>query len=115
MTLDFRLLGLWSKTPLFVLVQVLRPVMITGFLLASVFGALLFVTGAADYLKSSLFITKMVFVCLALGNALVLSRSSCWRMALFDNHRSVRLKGQALLSLLLWLVVLFLGRFIGFR
>ena len=114
-TLDLRLLGLWSKVPLSGLVYVLRPIMLVGFILATSFGLLLFITNAADYLNSSLFISKLLLIALAVFNAVLLNQSSCWSRALSTNHCNLRLKGQALVSLILWITVMFLGRFIGYR
>ena len=114
-TLDLRLLGLWSKVPLSGLVYVLRPIMLVGFILATSFGLLLFITNAADYLNSSLFISKLLLIALVVFNAVLLNQSSCWSRASSTNHCNRRLKGQALVSLILWITVMFLGRFIGYR
>lgn len=114
-TLDLRLLGMWSKTPLEGLVLILRPVMMAGLVLAVFFGVLLFINSAADYLNSSLFMTKMLLISVALINAFVLSQASYWRKALKEDILSLRIKLQALLSIILWIMVMFLGRFIGYR
>ena len=114
-TLDLRLLGLWSKVPLSGLVYVLRPIMFVGFILATSFGLLLFITNAADYLNSSLFISKLLLIALVVFNAVLLNQSSCWSRALSTNYCNLRLKWQALVSLILWITIMVLGRVIGYR
>lgn len=82
-------------------VRTLRPWAVAGLVLAMTTGALLFVTQAGDYLASPWFAIKIAVLGLAVGNA-----------ALF----LLRGRGQTavLLSLVLWPVVLVLGRMIAY-
>ena len=113
--LDLRLLGLWCQAPIKLLYSIVRPVIVTGFVTAVFFGLLLFITSAVDYLNATFFIAKLCTLTLAIVNAILLQRSSHWRFALEGDSIGFVVKCQALLSLCLWIIVLFLGRFIAYR
>ena len=115
--LDLRLLGLWPNTALAPLWQVLTRTAGVGLGLAVVCGALLFVTRAAAYVESTLFLTKMALVGVGTVNALLLHL--LWyrhdprpRTTAHPLPRRVRV--HALVSLLTWLTVLVSGRLIGY-
>ena len=84
-------------------VALLRPWAAAGFVLAVVFGALLFVTQAGDYADSWWFRAKMALLVLALLNAVVHLRAT-----------GPALRRAAIASLVLWPSVLILGRMIGY-
>ena len=113
--LDLRLLGCWPSMPIALLARVLMPVIVSGLAMAIAFGALLFITGPVDYLYSSVFIFKILLLSLALLNAFILTRAEAWRKALLSNTLNVQVRLQALLSIILWLAVIFLGRLIAYR
>jgi len=116
--MDLRLLGAWPAVPLAPLCRVLAGCAAAGLLLAAVCGALLFVTGASDYLASNLFVAKMTLVALATTNALTLRLSgfhACLRAADAGQALPHRVRAGAAVSLLAWLVVLILGRLVGYR
>lgn len=116
--MDLRLLGAWRAVPLAPLCRVLAGCAAAGLLLAAVCGALLFVTGASDYAASRLFVTKMALVALATTNALALRLSgfhACLRAADAGQALPHRVRAGAAVSLLAWLVVLILGRLVGYR
>ena len=115
--LDLRLLGLWRRYPVMVFVDVLRVTSAFGLGLAIVCGALLFATAAADYAGSMLFRVKIVVVLLGVSNALILA----WML----KHRDIRslpmdasmplsLRAGALMSLVVWVSALILGRLLGY-
>jgi uncharacterized YccA/Bax inhibitor family protein len=115
--LDMRLLGVWSSAPLAPLWRVLTRTAGVGLVLVFVCGALLFITRARDYVHSGLFITKMVFVGIGLANALVLHRTISDDRLLKQpapNNASWPVRCGACMSLVAWLVVLVLGRLIGY-
>jgi hypothetical protein len=85
-----------------------RPVILTGLGLALATGALLFVGRPIEYVANPAFRTKLAFVALALANALVFhARSGIVRV---DAVARV----QAAVSIMLWFLVLGLGRFIAY-
>lgn len=100
---DLRLLG-WLGPALDPAVPTLLRAARHGFALASVTGALLFAVQPVAYLNNPAFLVKMSLVALALLNAAFLALGRRWWAA----------RGAALLSLLLWLGVLFMGQWIAF-
>ncbi|KPQ00065.1 hypothetical protein [Marinobacter sp. HL-58] len=115
--LDLRLLGLWRHYPVMVFVDVLRVTAALGLAMAVVCGALLFATAASDYAGSQLFQAKMVLVLLGVANALILGRvlrRLDIRSLPMTAVMPVSLRGGALLSLVVWVGVLVLGRLLGY-
>ena len=110
--LDLRLLGAWRSSALEPLWNVLNRTAAVGLALALVFGALLFITRATEYVASTLFATKMAVVGLAIANALILRRrmqtaSPNWQV---PDHAGL----AAASSLVLWIGALTLGRLVGY-
>lgn len=112
---DLKLLGLWPSVPVNVFIKILRPVAVVGAVLAILFGLLLFVARPIDYLHSTLFITKMVLLFVAVLNVYFLLVSQVWEQAQIKNTWGNKVKAHAFFSLFLWLVILFLGRLMGYR
>lgn len=115
--LDLRLLGLWRRYPVMVFVDVLRVTSALGLGLATVCGALLFATAAADYAGSMLFRVKMVVVLLGVSNALILARvlkHRDIRSLPMDAAMPLSLRAGALVSLVAWGSALVLGRLLGY-
>ncbi len=114
--LDLRLIGLWPALPMRLLNRVLLPVALCGLALSLTTGALLFSVHAAKYAATPLFQAKMLLILAALANALLLLRSADWTLALLRDlaYGSRRLQLDGALSVLLWLAVIFCGRFIAY-
>lgn len=115
--LDLRLLGLWRHYPVMMFVDVLRVTSALGLGLAVVCGALLFATAAADYAGSVLFRVKMVLILLGVSNALILGRvlkRQGVRSLPMNACMPLSLRAGALLSLVVWVSVLLLGRLLGY-
>ena len=110
--LDLRLLGAWRAVALEPLWRVLTRIAGSGLVLAGIFGMLLFITRATEYVSSNLFIAKMFAVAIGTVNALALrippqAQSKEWKPPL-------RLRFGAGLSLTAWLTALTLGRLVGY-
>lgn len=103
--LDLRLLGAWRSVPLASLWTVLTRTAGIGMALAIMFGALLFITRATEYVASNLFLAKMLVVFLGTANALALRTRS---------QSPTRLRLAAGISLASWLTALTLGRLVGY-
>lgn len=115
--LDLRLLGLWRRYPVMLFVDVLRTTSAIGLALAVVCGVLLFATAAVDYARSSLFQVKIALFMLGVMNALILGRVLTHREVQslpMTAPMPVELRVGAVLSLVVWISVLILGRFIGY-
>jgi hypothetical protein len=111
--LDLRLLGWWPKTSLAVLWQVLTRTAATGLGMATVSGALLFITRATEYSASGLFVAKMGVVCLATTNALLLHSFMMRRRPEMEGA-SMGVRIAAGISLIAWITALILGRLVGY-
>jgi len=114
--LDLRLLGAWPSVPLAPLWGVLTRTAGAGFLLAIIFGMLLFITRATEYIVSNLFIAKMVVVAIGTTNVLTLRilRGQVSEMALTYGKPPLPVRLAAAVSLVTWLTALTLGRLVGY-
>ena len=113
--LDLRLLGVWRSAPLAPLWRVLTRTAGAGLVLAIVFGALLFITRATEYVASGFFIAKMIAVGVGIANALLLRVPPLSPVSAAPHPKTpARLRLAAGLSLAAWLTTLTLGRLIGY-
>jgi hypothetical protein len=115
--MDLRLLGAWRSVPLPPLWRVLTRTSTVGLVLAMVFGILLFITRATEYIASNIFISKMVVVGIGAANALVLSvvlQAHITEKTPRYGKPSVSLRLAGGISLIAWLTALILGRLIGY-
>jgi hypothetical protein len=115
--LDLRLLGAWRSVALAPLRRVLTRIAGAGLVLAIIFGTLLFITRASEYIASNVFISKMVVVAVGTANALALR--VMWpphvsQIASTDGKTPARLQIAAGVSVATWLAALTLGRLIGY-
>jgi hypothetical protein len=114
--LDLRLLGAWRSVPIEPLWRVLTRTAGAGLVLAMVFGILLFITRATEYVSSYLFVSKMVAVGLGTINALALRMPRARRSEILwtEGKPPARLRIAGGLSIASWLTALTLGRLIGY-
>ena len=114
---DFRLLGLaFVKQPASRLVNEVTPVTWVGFLLMVISGALLFIAQPEKNAINPAFQIKVLLLALAGLNLLAFHRYVFRDVAVWDTQAlpplKVRLSGGA--SLLLWSVIIVLGRLIAY-
>ena len=117
MPLDLRVLGAWRSVPLAPLWGVLTRTAGIGLVLAIVFGTLLFITRATEYIASNLFIAKMLVVAIGTANVLtlrILPSAQASEIASRHAKPSRPLRLAAGLSLATWLTALTLGRLVGY-
>ena len=108
--LDLRLIGFRRDAGAAVgFIRLLVPVAVAGLLLAIPTGLLLFSTDARAYAVSPLFQAKMLLIVLAIGNAL-------WLRAIERRGPASQRRAAvaAAASILLWSVVIVLGRLVGY-
>ena len=113
---DLRLLGVASAhRPFTKVAEVLKWTWV-AFGLAVLTGALMFITNASVYFSNAPFRWKMLLIALSGLNMFVFDRISGRNVRQWDNDRSAPPSGKlaAVLSLILWISVIFLGRWIGF-
>ena len=113
--LDWRLLRQRAWPEVSVLAAVLLPTARGGFVLVVCAGLLLFIARPLDYAFNTLFLAKLGFIALALLNVVFLHRSESWRIALDDNRPDGRVRLACGVSMVCWLLVLGLGRLVGYR
>lgn len=116
--MDLRLLGLASKkVAITELSREILPWTWGGFALAAITGLLLFSSRATDYIANSYFLWKMLLLALAGVNMLYfhfVTGRSIERWDRGDGAIPVAARAAGLVSLLFWVVIVFLGRTIGF-
>ncbi|WDZ77500.1 DUF2214 domain-containing protein [Ensifer adhaerens] len=112
--LDLRLLGLVGNAPIAVVGPYLSRAAAVGLALAIVTGLCLFSVRPAAYLGNPAFLTKLALLALGVLNALSVRVSTAWSQAVASGATLLRLRIQALASLILWLGALLAGRWIGF-
>lgn len=106
--LDLKLLGLWRRLAITPLAEVLVPVAIAGLIISVISGSLLFLAGPNDYLALNVFLFKILFITLAVANAV----NFHWRIDYSAGKNALRLVGGV--SLLLWLCALIAGRLVAY-
>lgn len=113
---DLRLLGLASKERSAERVSMeLLAWTWAGFALAVLTGVVMFTTNARVYAHNTAFQIKLVLLALAGLNMLVFHLTSARTMSRWDRQAAPPLgKAAAVLSLALWIAVVFAGRVIGF-
>jgi hypothetical protein len=109
-SLDLRLMGLFTAVEAAALSRLLIPVAATGLTLAIAAGSLLFITDASDYLASNFFRAKILVLLLALANVFLAFRLS----RRTDRRAATYLRVAAAMSIGLWLTVIVLGRLVGY-
>lgn len=114
--MDLRLLGVASRTsPVSRLSNEVLPWTWTAWCLAAVFGTLMFISKAHSYAANLQFQLKFACMGLAALNMLVFHFGAFRQVERWDLEeppRSAKVAGA--LSLLLWICVVFFGRWVGF-
>ena len=114
---DFRLLGIASTGRPFTRVtsDSMKRTW-AAFVLAATTGLLMFITNADVYYHNFFFRTKMVLLALAGINMLMFELTTGRTVHRWDKDAAAPLAGKAAaaLSLLLWIAIIFMGRWIGF-
>ena len=115
--IDLRLLGLASAVrPFGTLASETIKWTWAAFALTATTGALMFSTNALSYYQNLQFRFKMSLLVLAGLNMLVFTRTAGRTVDRWNTDRAAPLSGKlaAIFSLLIWIGVIFLGRWVGF-
>ena len=112
--LDLRLAGLFRNLPTRPLASALTPIAVAGLLLMIPSGATLFASDAATLVNSWTLQTKFVLILLALANAIAFRFIWHRRIDQWDVNPPIWGRTMAVVSLLLWLAVAGLGRWIAY-
>jgi hypothetical protein len=113
---DLRLLGLASAHRPFTKVAEILKWTWVAFALTVLTGGLMFITNASVYFSNLQFRWKMVLIALSGINMLIFDRTCGRNVSRWDKDKRAPAAGKlaAVLSLILWISVIFLGRWIGF-
>ena len=114
---DLRLLGVaWRYRPFTRITRDVVKWTWVAFGLTVTTGLLMFITNAQVYFNNFQFRSKMVLIALSGINMLVFELTSGRAVHLWDNDEAAPPAGRlaGALSLLLWIAVIFMGRWVGF-
>lgn len=111
---DLRLAGAFRALPLAALAARMIPVAIAGLGLLFVSGALMFAADAGSLVNSTIFRWKLVFILIGLGHALLFHALWRKRWSSWDAAPPPIGRVMAIGSLVLWLTVGGLGRWIAY-
>jgi uncharacterized membrane protein SirB2 len=111
MMVNLRLLGLLDRAePAAAVAARFLPLIWPGLLVLLVTGSILVVGEPKRSLETATFYVKMAFVIAAIGVTFVLQRN----LSRDDRRRPVLLKSAAVISIALWSLVIFAGRWIAY-
>jgi hypothetical protein len=110
--IDLRLLGAAPQIPLAPLER-LFPIMWAGFWVNAISGVALFVADASTKGTTSVFLTKLVIIVLAVAVVRSIKRS-VYRSGELDARQPVGVKALAAASLALWLLAIITGRYMAY-
>jgi hypothetical protein len=106
---ELRVWGFGTALPLRPLARLALPLTLTGFALAATSGGLMFASQPGDLIANRVFVIKMALVLLAGLNAVSFhARGGVLRL-----DRTARI--QTLMSVGIWVAVIFCGRWIAYR
>lgn len=105
---DLRILGLMRVFDARAIARGVLPWTILGFLLAAASGLTMFITRIGDLISNPMFIAKMCLLFAAGTNAAVLHARGPIETS------SIATRAQALLSIFIWVAVIFCGRWIAY-
>jgi len=114
---DLRLMNLAAKSyPVSRLMRSVLPVTVGAFLLAAITGALMFASQPTRYLATTPFLIKLGLLSLALVNMGVFHLWTHRGIAGWDRAAVLPIGARmaGLISLILWIMILIAGRFVGF-
>ncbi|KQO44223.1 hypothetical protein N5E99_11080 [Pseudomonas chengduensis] len=112
--LDARLLGAGRSFPLAAVSRTLTPLAVAGLLLLLGSGVCLFAADAGPLAVDRLLQLKLLLIALGIGNALLFRRLWNARLGDWDTYAPLFGRMQAALSLLIWLLVMSLGRLLAY-
>ena len=112
--LDLRLAGLFRRIPAEPLASALTPIAIAGLLMMIPSGATMFAADASALVHSTTFRWKLLLILLALGNAIAFRLLWQRRIGRWDAYPPPWGRAMAGASILLWLSVAGLGRWIAY-
>jgi len=112
--LDARLLGAGRTFSLPAVSRALTPLAVFGLVLLLGSGFCLFAADAGPLSADGLLQLKLLLIAMGIGNALLFRQLWSARLGDWDTHAPLSGRLQAALSLLIWLLVMSLGRLLAY-
>ncbi len=119
--LNLRLMGFLQRAQVTVLAKICVPISATGLGLAIISGLMLFSVKPVDYIYTDIFVAKIALIAAALINIVVVRFNASWRemvqaedSIMNASEPDLKLRIAGAVSLTIWIIVLFLGRFVGY-
>lgn len=112
--LDLRLMGLLRRIPTAPLASSITPIAIAGLLIMVPSGATMFAADASTLVNSWTFKTKLLLIVVALANAVAFRFIWQGRIEQWDMNPPLWGRLMAAVSILLWLAIAALGRWIAY-
>lgn len=119
--LNLRLMGFLQRASVALLAKVCVPIAATGLGLAIISGLMLFSVKSVDYVYTDIFLAKLALIGAALINIVMVRHNASWREMVQaedsiknTSEPDAKLWIAGAISLVIWIAVLFLGRFVGY-
>lgn len=119
--LNLRLMGFLQRTSMAALARICVPIAATGLGLAIISGLMLFSVKPVDYVYTNIFVVKLALIGAALINIVLVRYNASWRemvqaedSIMNTSEPDLKLRIAGAVSLVVWIAVLFLGRFVGY-
>lgn len=119
--LDLRLMGFLKAYPVKPLAQMCVPIAATGLALAVISGLMLFSVKPVDYVRTDIFLAKVGLIGAAMINIALVRCNASWREIVQSEDSILNrvepdfmLRIAGAFSLIVWIAVLFAGRFVGY-
>jgi len=114
LALDFRILGFTKSVSASGASRLLTPLTVAGLLIAIPSGFALYASDAVSLSKNNPMSIKLALVVLGISNALLFRKLWTARLETWDMNTPILGKGQAVLSVAIWLAVPTLGRLVAY-
>lgn len=119
--LNLRLMGFLQAQSVAALARICVPIAATGLGLAIISGLMLFSVKPVDYVYTDIFVAKLALIGAGLINIVLVRYNASWRemvqaedSIMNTSEPDLKLRIAGLVSLAVWIAVLFLGRFVGY-
>lgn len=119
--LDLRLMGFLKAHPVKAMARLCVPIAATGLGIAVISGLMLFSVKPVDYIRSDIFLAKIGLNGAAMINIALVRYNASWREIVQGEDSILNraepdfgLRVAGAVSLVIWIAVLFAGRFIGY-
>lgn len=119
--LNLRLIGFLKAYSVKPMVRLCVPIAAVGLAIAVISGLMLFSVKPVDYIRTDIFLAKIGLIGAAMINIALVRCNASWQELVYSedsilnaSEPDVNLRVAGAVSLIVWIAVLFLGRFVGY-